>query len=119
MKFVEWVDGDHILMERYEDYNWGSSYFDHEGPAYLEEVEFRFFPDHPTRLAALEAGDVNMIEQLPDVELARFRATPTTRYRSVLAGCTELHDDEHPERAARRSTCPQRHCQCDRSADTG
>ena len=74
MKFVEWVDGDHISMERNEDYNWGSSYFDHEGPAYLEEVEFRFFPDHPTRLAALEAGDVNMIEQLPDAELARFQS---------------------------------------------
>ncbi|RIK45677.1 MAG: hypothetical protein DCC58_05735 [Chloroflexi bacterium] len=72
MKFVEWVDGDHILMERNEDYNWASPYFSHEGPAYLEEVEFRFFPDHPTRLAALEAGDVNMIEQLPDAELARF-----------------------------------------------
>lgn len=74
MKFKEWVDGDHILLVRNEDYNWASPYFDHEGPAYLEEVEFRFFPDHPTRLAALEAGDVNMIEQLPDAELARFQA---------------------------------------------
>jgi peptide/nickel transport system substrate-binding protein len=72
MKFKEWVEADHISMVRNEEYAWGSPMFTHTGAAYLEEVEFRFFPDHPTRLAALEAGDVNMIEQLPDSELARF-----------------------------------------------
>jgi peptide/nickel transport system substrate-binding protein len=72
MKFQEWVAGDHITMVRNDDYNWGPSIFKHSGAAYLEEVTFRFYPDHPTRLSALEAGDVNMIEQLPDNELARF-----------------------------------------------
>jgi peptide/nickel transport system substrate-binding protein len=74
MKFKEWVEADHITMVRNEEYNWGSPMFAHSGAAYLDEVTFRFYPDHPTRLAALEAGDVNMIEQLPDSELARFES---------------------------------------------
>ncbi|HYI16426.1 MAG TPA: ABC transporter substrate-binding protein, partial [Thermomicrobiales bacterium] len=72
MVFKEWVEGDHITMVRNEAYKWGPPIFTHTGPAYLEEVTFRFYADHPTRLSALEAGDVNMIEQLPDADLSRF-----------------------------------------------
>jgi peptide/nickel transport system substrate-binding protein len=85
MKFQEWVEGDHITMVRNEDYNWASPLFGHEGPAYLEQVTFRFYPDHPTRLAALEAGDVNMIEQLPDVELQRFESDSNYEVQRAFA----------------------------------
>jgi peptide/nickel transport system substrate-binding protein len=62
MKFVEWVQNDHITLERNEDYNWSSPVFAHTGPAYLDKVTFRFYLDNPTRLAALEAGDANLIQ---------------------------------------------------------
>jgi peptide/nickel transport system substrate-binding protein len=62
MKFVEWVQNDHITLERNDDYNWASTVFAHTGPAYLDKITFRFYPDSPTRLAALEAGDANLIQ---------------------------------------------------------
>lgn len=85
MKFQEWIEGDHITMVRNPDYAWASPLFNHEGPAYLEQVSFRFYPDHPTRLAALEAGDVNMIEQLPDVELQRFEGDSSYEVQRAFA----------------------------------
>ncbi len=72
MKFSEWVEADHITLIKNEDYNWAPSIFNHSGPAYLDELTIRFFPDNPTRLAALEAGDVHVIEQLPDSDLSRM-----------------------------------------------
>ena len=62
MKFVEWVQNDHISLERNDDYNWASPVFAHTGPAYLDKVTFRFYLDNPTRLAALEAGDASLIQ---------------------------------------------------------
>ncbi|MCO5220320.1 MAG: ABC transporter substrate-binding protein [Thermomicrobiales bacterium] len=62
MKFVEWVQNSHIALERNDDYNWASPVFAHEGPAYLDKITFRFYLDNPTRLAALEAGDANLVQ---------------------------------------------------------
>jgi peptide/nickel transport system substrate-binding protein len=62
MKFVEWTQNDHITLEKNPDYNWASPVFEHTGPAYLDKVTFRFYTDSPTRLSALQAGDVNLIE---------------------------------------------------------
>jgi peptide/nickel transport system substrate-binding protein len=52
-KFVEYIDGDRIILERNEDY-WGE-------PAKLEKVTFRRIPDATTRLAALQTGEIDAI----------------------------------------------------------
>jgi len=62
MKFVEWVQNDHISLVRNDDYNWASTVFEHTGAAYLDKITFRFYLDNPTRLAALEAGDANLVQ---------------------------------------------------------
>lgn len=74
MKFTEWIEQSHVSLERNEDYSWGPSIFQHTGAAYLESMTFRFLADIPTRLAALEAGDVNCIQALPDSELERMES---------------------------------------------
>lgn len=50
-QFVEYVNQDHLTVERNEDY-W-------DEPAHLEELTFRFFPDPDARRLALEAGDID------------------------------------------------------------
>jgi peptide/nickel transport system substrate-binding protein len=60
-KFVEWVPQSHISYIRNEDYNWGSSLFDHSGPAHLDGVELIFIADQATRTACLMAGDCDII----------------------------------------------------------
>ncbi len=62
MKFVEWIPNDRITLVRNDDYNWAPPIFDHTGPAHLDKISFRFYLDNSTRLAALEAGDANLIQ---------------------------------------------------------
>jgi len=59
---VEYVEGDHITMERNPDYNWGSPIYQHQGPAYVDTLIFRAIGEPGTRLAALEAGEVDFID---------------------------------------------------------
>ena len=84
MKFDEWVQNDHISLSRNPDYNWSSPVFDHAGPAYLDKVTFRFYTDTPTRLAALEAGDANLIETPPYNEVQRLIDDPQYEVHQVL-----------------------------------
>ncbi len=95
MKFSEWVDKDHITLVRNEDYTWGSPVFENPGPAHLESVTFRFFTDHATRLAALEAGDVQMIEMVPESSFADLQSnddyTVTSESKPGLPGVLEVN----------------------------
>jgi peptide/nickel transport system substrate-binding protein len=84
MRFDEWVLNDHISLSRNPDYNWSSPLFDHTGPAYLERVTFRFYPDSPTRLVALEAGDVNLIQTPLYNEIQRLGDDPRFEVNEVM-----------------------------------
>jgi peptide/nickel transport system substrate-binding protein len=75
-KFVEYIPNDHLTLVRNDDYNWGPSIYDHSGPAYLKEVEFRFFTDPAGRALALEAGDVQVMGELPPLDAIRLRDDP-------------------------------------------
>src|SRR5581483_6545787 len=72
-RFVEWVRGDRIVVERNPDYQWGSSIF-HQGPAYLDRIVFRFIPEGTTRGAALESGEVNAIDGVPEADQSRLES---------------------------------------------
>jgi peptide/nickel transport system substrate-binding protein len=71
-KFVEWVKGDHITLERFDDYKGFHPMYKHEGPAYLDQVIYRTMPEEQARLAALETGEVNMAEP-PLEEVVRLQ----------------------------------------------
>jgi len=64
-KFVEWVRGDRLVVERNAAY-WGrkSSY---------DRVVFKPITNDPSRVAALLAGDVDMIDQVSPVDQERLR----------------------------------------------
>jgi peptide/nickel transport system substrate-binding protein len=48
--FIEYIPGDHLLLQRNPDYEWGPSLYEHRR-AQIDEVEFRFFTDPATRPA--------------------------------------------------------------------
>jgi peptide/nickel transport system substrate-binding protein len=81
-KVQEYVPKDHLTLVRNDDYDWAPSFFAHSGPAYLQEIEFRFFVDPATRAPALEAGDVDVMGEIspPDADRlasdANFRLLP-------------------------------------------
>ncbi|NLA58296.1 MAG: ABC transporter substrate-binding protein [Firmicutes bacterium] len=56
-RMVEWVNGQHVELERFEDY-W------EEGVPYLDRVTFRIIPDPATAILNLKAGTVHVIPRL-------------------------------------------------------
>lgn len=65
-KFVKYLRDDRLELERNDNY-WGKK------PAW-SKVTLRFIPNDATRLAALLAGDVQAIENVPTPDLAKVRA---------------------------------------------
>ncbi len=68
-RFVEWVQGDHLTIERFDDY-WGE-------PAKNAGVTFRFFQDTTALNNALLTGDLDLViaEDSPD-QLVQFQDNP-------------------------------------------
>lgn len=52
-KFVEWVSGEKIVLERFDDY--------FKGPAAIKDVTFKFITDTTTAAIALEKGEIDIL----------------------------------------------------------
>lgn len=82
--FSEWVKQDHVLLTRNDAYDSAPAGATHEGPAYLDEIVWRFIPDPATRFAALQSGEVDVIDEMqPDNVVA---ATADGSGLDVLTG---------------------------------
>ena len=64
-KFVSYAPDDRVVMERFEGY-WG-------GKPDWDKVEIRFIPNEASRMAALLAGDVNAVENVPPADIERIQ----------------------------------------------
>lgn len=86
-KFKEWVAKDHVTLVRNPDYNWASEAFEHQGPAYLDEIVWKFIPEATTRVAVLETGEVDIAEELAYQDVQRVRENANLKVeRAVPAG---------------------------------
>ncbi len=65
MKFVEYRPGQHLLVEQNPDY-WGQK-------LNFKRLRWRFIPEDGTRVAALEAGEVMMVNNVPPDQLPRLK----------------------------------------------
>jgi peptide/nickel transport system substrate-binding protein len=91
-KFVRWQKGDRIELARHDAY-WGSK------PAW-DKVTFRIITSDPTRVAALMAGDVRAIENVPTTDLAKVAKTPgLSLYRVVSHRVMYLHLDSSRDKS--------------------
>lgn len=68
-KFVSWTLNDNVQLQRNENY-WSA-----KEP--WERVTYRVMPNDATRVAALLAGDLDAIDQVPSQDLKRLRETPS------------------------------------------
>jgi peptide/nickel transport system substrate-binding protein len=64
---------DKIAFERFDGYNWGPSFLNHEGPALLDSVTYRIIPEDATRVTALERGEIQMMDFTPPQEVKRLQ----------------------------------------------
>lgn len=89
-KFVRFQRDDRIELERHEAY-WGKK------PAWTK-VTLRFIPNGATRIAALLAGDVHAIENVPTPDLGRVRTDPNIgMYSKVSHRVIYLYPDTSRE----------------------
>jgi peptide/nickel transport system substrate-binding protein len=90
-KFVEWVPGDRLVLERNDDY-WG------EKPDF-ERVTFRLISNAAARVAALRAGDVDLIDAVPPSDKATLEAVDgivlhsTPSARLIYLGLDSARDE--------------------------
>jgi len=68
----EYVPKDHIVLVKNPDYNWAPAFMGHQGPAYLDKITFRFYPDAATRVPALESGEAQIMGEIPPLEAKRL-----------------------------------------------
>ena len=83
--FQSEVPNDNVVLVRYPDYNWAPSFFQHQGPAYLDRVVIRNVPEDATRMALEQAGTIDVVynpivSQLPDYQNnSKFYVVQATR----------------------------------------
>lgn len=76
-RFVSVAPGlEEVVMERFDDYYGGAPSLEPTGPACVERVIFRVIPESSTRVAALLAGEVHIIESVPFDLIDDLEANP-------------------------------------------
>lgn len=76
-KFVEYVPGDRIVMTANADY-WG-------GKPKWDKVTMKPIKSGPSRVAALLAGDVDVIEGVPTADITRLKKDPKLQLSSGIS----------------------------------
>jgi peptide/nickel transport system substrate-binding protein len=68
---TKWTHQQSISLTRNDSYNSPPADAAHTGPAYLKAIDWRFLPDSASRYAALQAGTVDVIDNVqPDTLVA-------------------------------------------------
>ncbi len=83
-KFVSASNGlDEIVMERFDDYHGGAADLAPVGVACLDQVVFRVIPEASTRVAALLAGEVHIIQVVPLDMIDSLEANPDVQVKTA------------------------------------
>ncbi|MGH8619448.1 MAG: ABC transporter substrate-binding protein [Burkholderiales bacterium] len=91
-KFVRFAKGDRIELVQFDGY-WGPK------PPW-DKVTFRLIPSDPSRVAALLAGDVRAIENVPTADLARLsKSSDVVVSRTVSHRLIYMHLDTARDRS--------------------
>ena len=91
-KFVEWIEGERVVLERNDDY-WG-------GPAGVEGIVFRGIQEPTARLAELQAGTIDVAVLLTSDDYATVKADPNLTVQvadsELNIGYVAIHLDHAP-----------------------
>ncbi|MCP3469008.1 ABC transporter substrate-binding protein [Bradyrhizobium sp. CCGUVB1N3] len=86
-RFVSWLPDDNVVVERNDAY-WGEK-------APWDKVTFRVFKNSSARVAAMLAGDVDMIESIPTADTRKLQASDKLKVVSVAGNrIMYLHMDQ-------------------------
>lgn len=99
-KVESWKKQDSVNLVRNEDYVQPVATDGHEGAAYLEGITWRFIPEAATRYAALQAGEVQVIDNAqPDTIAAAAKSQDIKHLDAPRPGASnriELNSSKAP-----------------------
>lgn len=72
-KFVEWVQGDHITLTRFDNYF-------KKGMPYLDGITFKFLAVDQSRIQGLQAGTLDWVDAVPLNQLTALKKNKTYTY---------------------------------------
>src|SRR5438552_8052450 len=82
-KFVEWVPGQHIVLERNKDYH-------RQGVPYLDKLTFEFGQDPTVAVLRLKNGEVDIVgDGIPPAQFTEIMADPANK--DLIAEGDQLH----------------------------
>ena len=82
-KLVQWRRGDSLVLERAADYFGGAPGIPRAGDACIDRTIIKIIPENASRVAALLAGDVHIINELPPHDIRTVEANPNTKVMAV------------------------------------
>ncbi len=83
-KFVSASSGlDEVVMERFDDYYGGSPDLTPVGAACVDQIVFRVIPEASTRVAALLAGEVQIIQSIPSDMISVLEANTDVQVKTA------------------------------------
>ena len=77
---ADWQSGQEISFAKRADYDWAPGYAQHEGPAHLDTVTYRYLPEATVRTGALTAGQVDLIENVQVTDTTVFKDVAGYQY---------------------------------------
>ncbi|PYI38685.1 peptide ABC transporter substrate-binding protein [Arthrobacter psychrolactophilus] len=99
-KIASWKKQEAVNLVRNEGYVRPVASSTHEGPAYLDAITWRFIPDAATRYAALQSGEVQVIDNAQPDAIATATKTATLKHldapRPGASNRIELNSSKAP-----------------------
>lgn len=78
-RFVEYVPGDFITLERNPNYTWGPEFYHTPETNSVQRITFNFYADPATRALALQNGQVDIMGELPPLDARVLTNDPNIR----------------------------------------
>ena len=75
-RIVRWDRQNEIVFERNPAYRWAPPGARHRGPAWLDRIEWKLIPEASVRFGSLQAGEVDVIDDLPPEDETPARSNP-------------------------------------------
>ncbi len=79
-----YTKGQEVHYKKNPAYAWAPANAGHQGPAYLDEVTYRFLKESSVRVGALTSGQVDVIEGVPATEQELVKSDPNLRFAKQL-----------------------------------
>ncbi|MBI4276972.1 MAG: hypothetical protein HY660_00825 [Armatimonadetes bacterium] len=77
-KFTEWVPNDRVVLDAFDGY--------YRGTTKIQRVIYRTIPEASTRVAALRAGEVDLVEAVPPDQIRTVENAPNLRIERAPSG---------------------------------